>query len=145
MAHEQINAVLDTLSEREAGVVSMLVGLTDGTPTPVAKIAKVFGVTETRVHQILSKALSELAHQSRSSVLVDYLDNEGLALVVEHTPAELVLCPRHGWVDRPAGPQLRCPCCSCSIAKDTDRGRPRKYCSAACRQAAHRARPVGSG
>ena len=67
-------AVLDTLSEREAGVVSMRFGLTDGQPKTLDEIGKVYGVTRERIRQIESKTMSKLRHPSRSQVLRDYLD-----------------------------------------------------------------------
>ncbi|MBV9856148.1 MAG: RNA polymerase sigma factor, partial [Streptosporangiaceae bacterium] len=68
------SAVLDTLSEREAGVVSMRFGLTDGQPKTLDEIGKVYGVTRERIRQIESKTMSKLRHPSRSQVLRDYLD-----------------------------------------------------------------------
>ena len=73
LAH-QLHAVLDTLSEREAGVVSMRFGLTDGQPKTLDEIGKVYGVTRERIRQIESKTMSKLRHPSRSQVLRDYLD-----------------------------------------------------------------------
>ena len=66
--------MLATLSEREAGIVSMRFGLTDGQPKTLDEIGKVYGVTRERIRQIESKAMSKLRHPSRSGVLRDYLD-----------------------------------------------------------------------
>jgi RNA polymerase primary sigma factor len=74
LLQEQLHAVLDTLSEREAGVVSMRFGLTDGQPKTLDEIGKVYGVTRERIRQIESKTMSKLRHPSRSQVLRDYLD-----------------------------------------------------------------------
>ncbi|WP_233558247.1 RNA polymerase sigma factor [Tessaracoccus sp. OH4464_COT-324] len=74
LLQEQLNEVLDTLSEREAGVVSMRFGLTDGQPKTLDEIGKVYGVTRERIRQIESKTMSKLRHPSRSQVLRDYLD-----------------------------------------------------------------------
>ena len=74
LLQEQLNDVLDTLSEREAGVVSMRFGLTDGQPKTLDEIGKVYGVTRERIRQIESKTMSKLRHPSRSQVLRDYLD-----------------------------------------------------------------------
>ena len=74
LLQEQLHSVLDTLSEREAGVVSMRFGLTDGQPKTLDEIGKVYGVTRERIRQIESKTMSKLRHQSRSQVLRDYLD-----------------------------------------------------------------------
>jgi RNA polymerase primary sigma factor len=74
LLQEQLHSVLDTLSEREAGVVSMRFGLTDGQPKTLDEIGKVYGVTRERIRQIESKSMSKLRHSSRSDVLRDYLD-----------------------------------------------------------------------
>ncbi len=74
LLQEQLQGVLDTLSEREAGVVSMRFGLTDGQPKTLDEIGKVYGVTRERIRQIESKTMSKLRHPSRSQVLRDYLD-----------------------------------------------------------------------
>jgi RNA polymerase primary sigma factor len=74
LLQEQLHDVLDTLSEREAGVVSMRFGLTDGQPKTLDEIGKVYGVTRERIRQIESKTMSKLRHPSRSQVLRDYLD-----------------------------------------------------------------------
>jgi RNA polymerase primary sigma factor len=74
LLREQLHSVLDTLSEREAGVVSMRFGLTDGQPKTLDEIGKVYGVTRERIRQIESKTMSKLRHPSRSQALRDYLD-----------------------------------------------------------------------
>ncbi len=74
LLQEQLHSVLGTLSEREAGVVSMRFGLTDGQPKTLDEIGKVYRVTRERIRQIESKAMSKLRHPSRSNVLRDYLD-----------------------------------------------------------------------
>ena len=74
LLQEQLESVLDTLSEREAGVVKMRFGLTDGQPKTLDEIGKVYGVTRERIRQIESKTMSKLRHPSRSQVLRDYLD-----------------------------------------------------------------------
>ena len=74
LLQEQLHDVLDTLSEREAGVVAMRFGLTDGQPKTLDEIGKVYGVTRERIRQIESKTMSKLRHPSRSQVLRDYLD-----------------------------------------------------------------------
>ncbi len=74
MMQDQLSGILDTLSEREAGVVSMRFGLTDGQPKTLDEIGKVYGVTRERIRQIESKTMSKLRHPSRSQVLRDYLD-----------------------------------------------------------------------
>jgi RNA polymerase primary sigma factor len=74
LLQEQLHSVLDTLSEREAGVVSMRFGLTDGQPKTLDQIGKVYGVTRERIRQIESKTMSKLRHPVRSQLLRDYLD-----------------------------------------------------------------------
>ena len=74
LLQEQLHSVLDTLSEREAGVVSMRFGLTDGQPKTLDEIGKVYGVTRERIRQIESKTMSKLRQPSRSQLLRDYLD-----------------------------------------------------------------------
>jgi len=74
LLQEQLHQVLDTLSEREAGVGSMRFGLQDGQPKTLDEIGKVYGVTRERIRQIESKTMSKLRHPSRSQVLRDYLD-----------------------------------------------------------------------
>ena len=66
--------MLGTLSEREAGVVSMRFGLNDGQPRTLDEIGKVYGVTRERIRQIESNTMSKLRHPSRSKLLRDYLD-----------------------------------------------------------------------
>ena len=74
MLQEQLHSVLDTLSEREAGVVRMRFGLTDGEPKTLDEIGKAYGVTRERIRQIESKTMLKLRHPSRSHVLRDYLN-----------------------------------------------------------------------
>jgi RNA polymerase sigma factor (sigma-70 family) len=74
LLQEQLHSVLGTLPERDAGVVSMRFGLTDGQPRTLDEIGKVYGVTRERIRQIESKTMSKLRHTSRSDVLRDYLD-----------------------------------------------------------------------
>jgi len=74
LLQDQLQAVLSTLSEREAGVVRLRFGLTDGQPRTLDEIGQVYGVTRERIRQIESKTMSKLRHPSRSQVLRDYLD-----------------------------------------------------------------------
>jgi RNA polymerase primary sigma factor len=74
LLQEQLHSVLDALSEREAGVVSMRFGLTDGQPKTLDEIGRVYGVTRERIRQIESKTMSKLRHPSRSQALRDYLE-----------------------------------------------------------------------
>ncbi|MBL8928046.1 MAG: RNA polymerase sigma factor, partial [Pseudonocardia sp.] len=73
LLQDQLQSVLATLSEREAGVVRLRFGLTDGQPRTLDEIGQVYGVTRERIRQIESKTMSKLRHPSRSQVLRDYL------------------------------------------------------------------------
>jgi RNA polymerase primary sigma factor len=66
--------VLVTLPEREAGIVRLRFGLTDGRPRTVDEIGQVYGVTRERIRQIESKTMAKLRHPSRSQPLRDYLE-----------------------------------------------------------------------
>ncbi|MCU1594431.1 MAG: polymerase, sigma 70 subunit, RpoD subfamily [Frankiales bacterium] len=74
LMQEQLYDVLRTLSEREAAVVKMRFGLTDGEPKTLDEIGREFGLTRERIRQIESKTLSKLRHPSRSQALRDYLE-----------------------------------------------------------------------
>src|SRR3954466_3665618 len=74
LLQDQLQSVLETLSEREAGVVRLRFGRTDGQPRTLDEIGQVYGVTRERIRQIESKTMSKLRHPSRSQVLRDYLD-----------------------------------------------------------------------
>ncbi|CAM5383370.1 RNA polymerase sigma factor RpoD [Streptomyces alboniger] len=100
LLQEQLHSVLDTLSEREAGVVSMRFGLTDGQPKTLDEIGKVYGVTRERIRQIESKTMSKLRHPSRSQVLRDYLDE--VAVVRRRRPGIRVV-PGPSWLHPAAG------------------------------------------
>jgi RNA polymerase primary sigma factor len=71
---DELRSVLGTLSEREAGIVRLRVGLTDGQPRTLEEIAHVYGVTRERIRQIETKTMTKLRHPSRSQTLRDYLD-----------------------------------------------------------------------
>ena len=75
LLQEQLHRVLDTLSEREAGVVSMRFGLGDGQPKTLDEIGKVYGVTRERIRQIEAKALRKLRQPSRSKPLRDFIED----------------------------------------------------------------------
>ena len=74
LLQEQLHSVLETLSEREAGIVSMRFGLTDGRPKTLDQIGKVYGVSRERIRQIEARTMSKLRHPSRSQELRGYLD-----------------------------------------------------------------------
>jgi RNA polymerase primary sigma factor len=84
---EQLHQILDTLSEREAGVISMRFGLSDGQPKTLDEIGKVYGVTRERIRQIEKHTMDKLRLPSRSQVLRDYLDNPGLPAVHDENVA----------------------------------------------------------
>jgi RNA polymerase primary sigma factor len=71
---DQLQEVLQTLSDREAGIIRLRFGLTDGRPRTLDEIGLVYGVTRERIRQIESKTMSKLRHPSRSQLLRDYLD-----------------------------------------------------------------------
>jgi RNA polymerase primary sigma factor len=74
LLQDQLHSVLGTLSEREAGVVSLRFGLTDGQPKTLDEIGTVYAVSRERIRQIESKAMYKLRHPSRSKLLRDFLD-----------------------------------------------------------------------
>ena len=74
LLQEQLHSVLDTLSEREAGIVAMRCGFGDGVPMTLDAIGSIYGVTRERIRQIEKKTMAKLAHPSRSQVLYDYYD-----------------------------------------------------------------------
>jgi RNA polymerase primary sigma factor len=74
LLQEQLEGVLETLSEREKKVVQLRFGLVDGHPRTLEEVGREFGVTRERIRQIESKTLSKLRHPSRSQKLRDYLE-----------------------------------------------------------------------
>ena len=74
MLQRQLESLLDSLSEREAGVIRMRFGLGDGQPKTLDQIGDTFGVTRERIRQIESKSMAQLRHPSRSQSLRDYLE-----------------------------------------------------------------------
>jgi RNA polymerase primary sigma factor len=76
LLQDQLQSVLETLSEREAGVVRLRFGLTDGQPRTLDEIGQVYGVTRERIRQIESKTMSKLRHLSPSQVLRNALGHE---------------------------------------------------------------------
>ncbi len=75
LLQDQLQAVLDSLSERQAGIVRLRFGLTDDRPRTLDEIGQVYGVTRERIRQIESQTMMRLRHPSRSGVLVDYFGN----------------------------------------------------------------------
>lgn len=71
---EQLNEVLDTLTDREQKVLRLRFGMNDGRARTLEEVGKEFDVTRERIRQIEAKALRKLRHPSRSRKLRDYLD-----------------------------------------------------------------------
>ena len=71
---EQLESVLDTLTDREENVLRLRFGLDDGRTRTLEEVGKVFGVTRERIRQIEAKALRKLRHPSRSKQLRDFLE-----------------------------------------------------------------------
>jgi RNA polymerase primary sigma factor len=71
---EQLESVLDTLTDREENVLRLRFGLDDGRTRTLEEVGKVFGVTRERIRQIEAKALRKLRHPSRSKQLKDFLE-----------------------------------------------------------------------
>jgi RNA polymerase primary sigma factor len=74
LLQDQLQSVLTTLSEREAGIVRLRFGLIDGQPRTLDQIGHIYGITRERVRQIETKTMAKLRHPSRSEPLRDYLD-----------------------------------------------------------------------
>jgi len=74
MLKEQLEGVLDTLTDREEEVLRLRYGLDDGRARTLEEVGRVFGVTRERIRQIEAKALRKLRHPSRSKKLKDYLE-----------------------------------------------------------------------
>ncbi|GFZ27048.1 RNA polymerase sigma factor RpoD [Lactobacillus corticis] len=74
MLKEQLEEVLDTLTDREENVLRLRFGLDDGRTRTLEEVGRVFGVTRERIRQIEAKALRKLRHPSRSNQLKDFLD-----------------------------------------------------------------------
>lgn len=145
---ERLSQVLQALSEREAGVLRLRYGLVDGWPRDWDVIAQVYGVTAEKVRLIESKALQKIRRFDRSFALRPYLDHElgHLRSIRDRMSADmgdapdLVWCDQHGW----QAPETSKVCAHCPCPLPARGGRPRRYCSDACRQAAYRQRKAGS-
>lgn len=74
MLREQLHAVLDTLTEREAGVVAMRYGLANGEPATLDAVGAAYGVSRERIRQIERATMAKLRHPSRNQVLQDFLE-----------------------------------------------------------------------
>lgn len=142
---ERIFQVLDTLSEREANMVAMRFGLDDGRPKTLDEISKIFGARRAHVHRLVLRALEKLRQPDLKAIFAEY-DAEGRfygTVDVRRRPAlketdeqlGIIRCPS---CDRRFHP--RTPVLGPRTDPDLRNGRPRKYCSNKCRQAAYRAR-----
>lgn len=153
---EHIASVLSTISPRERGVIEARFGLRDGELRTSDEIGEVYGVTRERIRQIEQKVMDKLRHPSRSQSLRDLL-GEDLPHLPQHVRdralghpaqaalprADLLFCARHGWQQN--DPRYRPPTCGgcpCPVRTlySPYGGRPRRYCSPACRQGAYRQR-----
>ena len=74
LLQDQLQHVLATLSEREAGIIRLRFGLIDGQPRTLEQVGEVYGITRERIRQIETKTMTKLRHPSRSQTLRDYLD-----------------------------------------------------------------------
>ena len=74
LLRDQLNEVLDTLTEREQKVLRLRFGMDDGRARTLEEVGKEFNVTRERIRQIGAKALRKLRHPSRSRKLKDYLE-----------------------------------------------------------------------
>ncbi|NLS37969.1 RNA polymerase sigma factor RpoD [Fructobacillus tropaeoli] len=74
MLRDQLESVLDTLTDREENVLRLRFGLEDGRTRTLEEVGRVFGVTRERIRQIEAKALRKLRHPSRSKHLKDFMD-----------------------------------------------------------------------
>ncbi|CRH94527.1 RNA polymerase sigma factor [Chlamydia trachomatis] len=72
---EQLDEVLDTLTDREENVLRLRFGLDDGKMRTLEDVGKVFNVTRERIRQIEAKALRKLRHPSRSKQLRDFIED----------------------------------------------------------------------
>ncbi|QFS15808.1 RNA polymerase sigma factor RpoD [Leuconostoc gasicomitatum] len=75
MLREQLESVLETLTDREENVLRLRFGLEDGRTRTLEEVGRVFGVTRERIRQIEAKALRKLRHPSRSKQLKDFMDD----------------------------------------------------------------------
>jgi hypothetical protein len=143
---------LKKLSERERGIVVHRFGLLDGRPRSLDEIGRAHSISRERVRLILSRALSKLEIDSnRLRVFVgqeiEISDVARIRVFGEYSANLLapVFCDRHGWTDPGSDPivgPVRCGGCPCALGVRAT-GRPRRYCSDACRQSAYRHRQSG--
>jgi hypothetical protein len=135
-----LESVLATLSPRSLGVIAMRFGLTNGGPMTLNEIGKVYGVTAAHVRQLEGWAISKLNHPSRRGGLVVH-DGEKLQVI---DVRRRVVSDYAEAASRGRDRIVWCSHCGehrfSSRSLSSTGGRPRKYCSNKCRQAAYRAR-----
>lgn len=154
----EINVVLRTLNEREAGVIRLRFGLSDGIPRTYDEIGQVYGVTRQEIARIESKTIDKIRNPERLALLADalaaFIAEDLIALPdhvrarvlqrpVERSQIETRCCERHGGlhVILPYSGARPCGWCTCLVdGPGNTGGRPRSYCSDACKQAAYRHR-----
>jgi hypothetical protein len=154
----EIKAVLRTLSEVESGVIQLRFGLHDGSPRTRDEISLVYAVTRERIRQIEDKTLDKIRDPERLELLADaraafsvedftalpdHVRARALQRPVERPQIETRFCERHGaWhVILPYSDARPCGWCTCLVDGPTNTGgRPRSFCSDACKQAAYRHR-----
>jgi hypothetical protein len=155
---ELVDSALHLLSKRSRAVVDLRFGLRDHEPRSVREVARALGMTPRQVRRIEAAALSMLRRTAYSQRLREYAAEEPSSralrdlqsrLVRVHvhegpdpckTSTEWLACERHGWARRQDSEDPVCPECPCVIRENDGPGRPQKYCSDACRQAAFRRR-----
>ena len=122
--------MLHTLSEREAGVIRLRFGLTDGEPRTLDEVGQVYGVTNERIRQIESKAMSKLRHPIRSGKLRDYVietdeERERIVALREERERELLKAKkeqdRQSAKSAAAGPEQP------AATEDSEATRPEDY------------------
>jgi hypothetical protein len=140
---ERLHAVLDTLSERQASLVALRFGLTDGKPRTLEEIGKIYGIDPRSIGKMLTDIMQRLRHPSRAAYLMvyEYGKFAGRLSTLAHgvgrddSVSGLVFCSQCNKVPLavPEGEEA------------VKGGRHRKYCSNACRQAAYRLRRTATG
>ncbi len=145
-----LTQTLYTMSPLEKTMIELRFGLRDGRPRSLVEIGRILGFPQRNMRSIESKVMSKIRHPSRSDHLRGLLD-EHLRPIPEHIRTwvlggtsenrPLVHCDQHGWSDpgTAADAVQVCGNCPCALTPNWQ-GRPRKYCSDACRQSAYRAR-----
>jgi hypothetical protein len=135
---EEFARALSRLSERDRGVIRMRSGLRDGLPRTLQEVALVYGVSPERIRQIEARAVATLRQfvsDEHISIFLRWRQEAAWPMPAESVPPSW--CDQHGWTVRGTAPTA-CANCPCWLPSRRT-GRPRRYCSDACRQAASRA------